>query len=151
MVSRKRCWMHSRMFSHWIWGHLGCERIFPSGFNLPGFWRRFGTMYLVVILLDESFGVVAHLWIPAVFGAYGILWKMHAQCYYIEISCSIFLSMKCFVHWISSLAGWKVISVVAGSYPLLLQRNNTIQSFTCITISLVSKEVPEISNELTLL
>lgn len=79
--------------------------------------------------------------ILAAFVAYSVFCKMHAHCYYMEISCSIFLSMKCFVHWISSLTGWKAVFAVAGSYPLLLQRNNTIQSFTCITISLVSKEI----------
>lgn len=149
---KERWLMHSRMISHRIWGQREISD--------QNFCSRILSSQVCGEVLDHIFSCQIVRWglpcgspirAPAVFGAYSVLWKMHAHCYYMEISCSIFLSTKCFVHWISSLTGREAISVVAGCYSLLLQRNNTIQSFTCMTISLVSKEIQEISNELTLL
>lgn len=144
--------MHSRMFSHRILGRIEIsDQNFCSGILSPRFCGEDSDHKFSCQIFTWGLPWGSSIRAPAVFGAYSVLWKMPAHCYYMEISCSIFLSVKCFVHWISSLTGREAIFVVTGSYSLLLQRNNTIQTFTCMTISLVSKKIQEIPNELTLL
>lgn len=149
---RKERWlMHSRMFSHRISHREISDQNFCSRILSPQVCGEDSDHKFSFRIFTWGLPCGSSIRAPAVFGAYSVLWKMPAHCYYMEISSSIFLSVKCFVHWISSLTGREAIFVVAGSYSLLLQRNNIIQTFTCMTISLVSKKIQEISNELTLL
>lgn len=127
------------------------QNFLQQDFYLLRFREKIWTMYLVVRLLDEGFHVVVPREALLCLGSAVCSEKPHAHCYYMEIRFSIFLSAKCFVHGISTLTGRQAICVVAGSYSPLLQRNTTIQSFTCMTISLLHKETQDISNELTLL
>lgn len=154
-VEGKEGWlMLSRMFSHRK--PRGREkfqaRIFAAGFLSPQVWGEdLGHVFSCQIV---GWGLPCGGSIcggPSVFGVCGVRWKTRAHCYYTEIKFSIFLSTKWFVHWISAVTGRQAICVVAGSYSPLLQRNTTIQSFTCMTISLLRKEIQDISNELTLL
>lgn len=149
---RKRL-IHSRVFSHrkLRGGEKFQARIFAAGFLSPQVWGEDLDHVFSCQIVRWGLPCGGSIGAPAALGVCSVLWKMRSHCYYMEISFSMFLSTKCFVHWISTLTGREAIFVVAGSYSLLLQRNTTIQSFTCMTISLLSKEIQDISNELPLL
>lgn len=143
-VGGKERWlMYSRMFSHRKprGGEKFQARIFAAGFLSPQFWGEDLAHVFRSQIVRWGLPCGSSIGAPAVLRVCCVLWKTRAPCYYMEIRSNIFLPTKCFVHWISNLTGREAISVVAGSYFLLLQRNTTIQSFTCMTISLLSKEI----------
>lgn len=153
-VEGKERWlMLSGMFSHRK--PRGREkfqaRIFAAGFLSAQVWGEDLDHVFRSQIVRWGFPWGGSMGGPAVFEVCSILWRTCAHCYYMEIRLSIFLSAECFVHWISALTGRQAICVAADSYSPLLQRNTTIQSFTCMTISLLCKEIGDISNELTLL
>lgn len=124
-------------------------RIFAAEFYLCRFEETIWTIYLVVRLLDEGFHVV----VPSKsLLCLGLQRTLKDACSLLlhgdKLQYNFIYEMFCALNIKSD----RQRSSFCGCwFLLLLQRNNTILSFTCMTISLVSKEIQEISNELTLL